>query len=90
MGRRIMSTFEVVEFTPGSKIVIETMQSTFPIRVERSVEPTGPSSCRITANITGGPSVPRFTEGFFRLLAQRSVTADYDRLVDLLATDVDA
>jgi hypothetical protein len=86
MGRDVKSVFRVTEYQPGVAIGIETIESTFPITVHRSVEPTGPSTCRVHAEIGGGPT------GFLKLLAplmkgraQKSVDADYDRLVELLA-----
>jgi hypothetical protein len=84
MGRAIVSTFEVVEFTPGERIEIATVESTFPIRVERAVQSTGAQSCVVTAGISGGPKVPRIAQGLVRWFAQRSVNSDYDRLVKLL------
>jgi hypothetical protein len=84
LGRPVVSLFEVVEFAPGSRIVIETIESTFPIRVERKVESVGPESCWVGAEISGGPNVPRFAQGMVAWPAQRSVSADYDRLVELL------
>jgi hypothetical protein len=87
MGRDIRSVFVVTEFQPGRSIEIETIASTFPIQVHRWVEPTGPNSCTVNAEITGGP------EGFLRILeplmrrkAQQSVDADYDRLRALLTS----
>ena len=84
LGRAIVSTFEVVELTPGERIVIATVESTFPIRVERAVQSTGSQSCRVTAEISGGPKVPRIAQRLVRRFAQRSVNGDYDRLVRLL------
>ncbi len=84
LGRAVVSVFGVKEFVAGSRVVIETIESTFPIHVERSVEPTGPQSCRVTATIGGGPKVSRFAEPIVNWLAQRSVTADCNRLVELL------
>jgi len=85
MGRDIVSTFEVTEYEEGSLAAIETIESTFPIQVVRQVEPLGEDHCRVSANITGGPS------GFMKLFdraisrqAQKSVERDYDRLVQLL------
>lgn len=85
MGRPVVSTFEVIRLEPGRLIEIDTVESTFPIRVVRSVEPIDEMSCRVAAEITGGPT------GWMRLLeplmasrAQKSVDADYDRLVQLL------
>lgn len=86
MGRDVRSTFVVTDLEPGRMIRIETIESTFPIQVERRVDPLDDSSCRVTADITGGPD-----KGVMKLLsplmagrAQKSVDADYDRLVQLL------
>jgi hypothetical protein len=85
LGRTVSTRFQVVEYDPGRSIAIESVESSFPIRVRRSVEPLGPERSRVTAEISGEPG------GFFgmigpalRRLAQRSVDADYDRLVKLL------
>ena len=85
LGRTVSTRFKVVEYDPGRSITIESIESSFPIRVRRSVEPLGPDRSRVTAEISGEPG------GFFgmigpalRRLAQRSVDSDYDRLVKLL------
>lgn len=85
LGRRVLSTFEVVEHVPGRAVTIQTVKGSFPITVRRSVEPLGEGRCRVVAEISGEPG------GFFRVaapllrrLAQRSVDADYDRLKALL------
>jgi hypothetical protein len=85
LGRRVLSTFAVVEYEPGRSVTIQTVESSFPIRVQRSVEPIDERRSRVVAEITGEPG------GFFRLfaplvrrIAQRSVDADYDRLKVLL------
>ena len=84
LGRSIVSVFEVVEFEPGARVVIDTIESTFPIRVERRVDAVDDASCRVTATIDGGPKVPRFLRGVMGRMAQRSVDRDYDRLVEHL------
>jgi hypothetical protein len=85
LGRRVLSTFAVVEYEPGRSVTIQTVESSFPIRVRRAVEPIDERRSRVVAEITGEPG------GFFHLiaplvrrLAQRSVDADYDRLKVLL------
>ncbi len=86
MGRDVRSTFVVTGYEPGRMIRIETIESTFPIQVERRVEPIDESSCRVTADITGGPD-RRLLKMLSPLMggrAQKSVDADYDRLVQLL------
>ena len=85
LGRRVLTRFEVVEHDPDRVIAINSVESSFPIRVRRTVEPLSPSRSRVTTDINGEPG------GFFRIvgpilrwLAQRSVDADYDRLKLLL------
>ncbi len=84
LGRPVRSVFRVVELEPGRRIRIATVQSTFPITVERRVEPVDDATCTVSATIGGGPAVPALLRPVLRRLAQRSVDADYDRLVDLL------
>lgn len=86
MGRQVMSSFVVTNYEPGRRIAIQTTKSTFPIEVVRTVEPIDEGSCRVTADISGGPD-----NWFFGLVgpiiqkrAQKSVDADYDRLVQFL------
>ena len=84
MGRPVVSVFEVSEFEPGRTIRIDTLESTFPISVIRTVTPIDSDRCAVTADISGGPNVPRVLQPLVRRLAQRSVDRDYDRLVALL------
>jgi hypothetical protein len=85
LGRRIVSRFRVTEYTPRRSITIQTTESTFPITVTRTVEPIGDSRCRVTAEIIGNPGrLMAIFSPVTRRLAQRSVDADYDRLVSLL------
>lgn len=82
MGKTITSRFEVTEYTPGHSITIRTIESTFPIEVTRTVESIDEATCRITARISGGPGGAfKLVAPLIRRLAQRSVDADYDRLV---------
>ncbi len=82
LGRTISSKFVVTAYTPGISMTIETIESTFPITVTRTVEPIDESSCRVSAEISGGPGgIMKALAPLTRLLAQRSVDNDYDRLV---------
>lgn len=85
-GRDIRSTFEVTDYEPGRMIEINTIESTFPIKVIRRVTPVDANSCEVSAEISGGPK-----RGFLKLIepimgrqAQKSVARDYDRLVTVL------
>ena len=84
MGKEIRSTFSVTEFEPGRRIVIDTIVSTFPIHVERMLEPIDNESCRVSAVISGGPGgVMKLLAPLTDKMAQRSIEADYDRLVEV-------
>lgn len=86
LGQDVISTFEVTALEPGHLIAIDTIESTFPIRVVRQVESIDESSCRVSAEISGGPErgPMRWLEPLMASRAQKSVDADYDRLVQLL------
>ncbi len=90
LGRRIVSSFEVVALEPGRSISIATTQSSFPIRVTRRVEPIDAASTRVTAEIEGDAT------GFFRVaspilrwIVQRSVRKDYANLKRVLESDAE-
>lgn len=85
LGKPITSTFEVVEFEPGRRITIRTIESTFPIEVTRSVEPAGESTCIARAHVTGDPSgVFKLAAPLMRRMVERSVRGDYRRLKEHL------
>ena len=87
MGRDIHSSFLVTVFEDGQLIEIETVKSTFPIKVIRRVEPTGPSSCLVSAQISGGPQgFLKLFDGVLSRTARKSIERDYDLLVQLLET----
>lgn len=88
MGRNIVSTFVVNQFEPGRRVEIETVKSTFPIKVIRLVEPIDERSSRVSAEISGGPQngFLKWLEPLMRGRAQKSIDADYDRLAQLLET----
>lgn len=83
MGKAILSTFLVTQFTPNRSVSIESVVSTFPIQVRRWVEPLGPESCRVHAKVSGQPPWYMRLPGMSRMVA-RSVAQDYERLKLLL------
>lgn len=85
LGRTLINRFEVTEYVPGRTITIESTEGSFPITVLRSVEPLDEHRSQVRAEIDGEPSgFLRLFGPLLRLLAQRSVDADYDRLKRLL------
>lgn len=85
LGRNVVTAFEVVAYEPGRSVSIESRESSFPIRVTRSVESLGPDRSRVSAHIVGEPRrFFRLIGPVLRLLAERSVRGDYVRLRRLL------
>ncbi len=88
MGRAIRSSFLVTAFEPGRSITIETLESTFPIKVTRTVEPLSETRSRATATIEGAPSgIMGLLAPLMKRMAQRSVRGDYRRLKSLLESE---
>ena len=85
LTRKIVTSFEVVEFEPDRKIRIKSVKSTFPLDITRSVKPTGEFRCEVTAIVTGEPSgVLKWLDPLTKRLVARSVRQDYQRLKVLL------
>ena len=80
MGRRIESSFEVLEYEPNRKVKASTTSGSFPITFTRMVEPRD-GGAKVTAIVEGNAN------GFFKLaepllsrMVQRSVDSDYQTL----------
>ena len=84
MGKEILTTFEVTAYEPGSSITIQSVISTFPIQVTRSVQPLADTRCRVSAVITGQPPWYMRLMPFMGTMMQRSIDADYRALKALL------
>ncbi|MDG2028355.1 MAG: SRPBCC family protein [Acidimicrobiales bacterium] len=80
MGREILTTFEVTEFEAPANIRIESIVSTFPLDITRTVEPSGEGSI-VRAIIRGEPGgVMKLLGPLMKIQAQRTIRADYQRL----------
>lgn len=84
LGRRVESTFKVLDFEPGHLVKATSTTGSFPITFTRIVEPHG-GTCRVTAIVEGDAS------GFFKLaepllkpMVARSVREDYKNLKGIL------
>lgn len=81
-NKPVVSTFEVTEYEPGRRMRIESIKSTFPIQVTRTVEPIDDSSCRVVADVSGTTGVVfKLLDKLGERMARKSIEADYDRLV---------
>ncbi len=85
IGREVRSSFVVTALEPGRSITIESVQSTFPITVTRTVEPLDDDRSRVSAVIEGGPDgIMGLLAPLMKRMAQRTVRGDYRRLKSLL------
>ncbi|TNE85999.1 MAG: hypothetical protein EP330_23985 [Deltaproteobacteria bacterium] len=83
LGRTILTTFEVTAYEPGHSIRIESVVSTFPIQVTRTVEPLDGGGARVTAQVSGQPPWYLRLPGMATLM-RRAIAADYTRLRQVL------
>ena len=84
-GREINSTFEVIDYTAGSRVKAMTIESTFPITFTRWVSPLDGSRTRVQVLIEGDSSgLFRMLEPLMAPLVRRSIRKDYARLKELL------
>ena len=85
LGKRIVSSFEVVEFEPGERIRIRTTSGTMPIDVTRQVAAGESGGTEVGAVVRGEPTgLLRLANPVMRLLVQTSVRRDYRRLKQVL------
>lgn len=84
LGRKIISSFEVIEYIPNEMVKATTRSSSFPITFTRIVKPLE-NGCEVSAIIEGDAS------GFFRLaeplmrgMVRRSIVKDYKKLKQLM------
>lgn len=84
MGKEILTSFAVTEYEAPHRIRIESVVSTFPLDITRTVEPRG-DGARVQGVIRGEPGgVMKLLAPLMKLQAQRSIRADYQRLKALL------
>ena len=86
MGRRIVSSFECVEYEAGRSIRMVTTASTMPLDITREVAAGPNGGTVLTALIKGGPEgIGRFFDPLMQRMVARNVAQDYKRLAALLA-----
>ncbi|WP_433626841.1 SRPBCC family protein [Nocardia sp. CA-120079] len=85
LGRQLVYTYEVVEYTPGERLVMRTAEGPFPMETTYTWADAGPGRTRMTLRNTGTPS------GFGKLAApimkaamRRANRADLAQLRTLL------
>ena len=84
MGKAIVSSFEVVEFQPGTKVRIQTTESSIPLDITREVSPIEDGT-RVMATVIGEPTgAMRLLNPNVKTMVKKSVTRDYQRLKAIL------
>lgn len=85
LGREVITSFEVTAHETGRSVTIESRESSFPIIVTRTVVPVDSNRSRVTADISGEPGrFFRLLGPVLRMMAERSIRGDYQRLRRLL------
>ncbi len=86
LGRRVESTFEVIDYQPNRSVKATSTSGSFPITFTRIVEPVD-NGAKVSAIVEGDAT------GFFKLaqpllarMVRRSVDADYANLKEILET----
>jgi uncharacterized membrane protein len=88
LGRPIVTSFEVVEYEPGSKIRITSTVSSLPLDITREVAPTADGGANLKATIRGEPTgLMKMMNPVTRRMVARNVNRDYVRLKELLDAD---
>ena len=81
VGRPIVSSFEVVEYVPNTKVRIKTTKSTLPLDITREVSARTGGGTTLRATIRGEPQGPmKFLNFLTQRMVERNVNADYNRL----------
>ncbi len=84
-GRPIISSFEVVEYEPGTTVRIRTTKSTLPFDITRQVAPGPNGGTTLTAIIRGEPrGLMRVFNPLMKHMVRRNVHQDYQRLKVIL------
>jgi uncharacterized membrane protein len=88
LGKRIAYTYEVVEFTPGRRLVMRTAEGPFPMETTYTWEPVDDTRTRMTLRNRGTPQgFSKLMAPFMGLAVGRANRKDLALLKQLLETD---
>ncbi|WP_261131268.1 SRPBCC family protein [Bacillus sp. Marseille-Q3570] len=80
LGKRIITTFRVVDYEENEKIKITSIKSTFPITVTRTVEQFN-GATKVTAIVEGDATkVFKIAQPIMKRMVEKSVKTDYENL----------
>ena len=85
LGRRLAYTYEVVELTPGERLVMRTAQGPFPMETTYEWEPIGDAATRMRLRNRGKPSgFSQLAAPFMARAVRRANRKDLARLKEIL------
>ena len=85
LGRRMAYTYEVVEWVPGSRLVMRTAEGPFPMETTYTWEAAGAGSTRMVLRNRGTPSgFPRLVSPLLGMAVRRANIKDLENLKRLL------
>ena len=89
LGRRLAYTYEVVEFVPGTRMVMRTAEGPFPMETTYIWEPLDEGRSRMSVRNTGTPTGFTSIAGPVIASAMRhAITKDLELLKRILEVDV--
>jgi|SRR6476469_3659817 len=90
LGRRLAYTYEIVELTPGERLVMRTAQGPFPMETTYEWEPIGDGATRMRLRNRGNPSgFSRLVAPFMASAVRRANRKDLARLKEILESSTD-
>jgi uncharacterized membrane protein len=85
LGRRLVYTYEVVDYSPGERLVMRTADGPFPMETSYAWEAMGADRTRMTLRNRGSPSgFSKLVQPFLGFAMSRANSADLRRLRKLL------
>ncbi|GAA1231740.1 SRPBCC family protein [Oryzihumus leptocrescens] len=85
LGRQLAYTYEIVELTPGERLVMRTAQGPFPMETTYEWEPIGDAATRMRLRNRGEPSgFSRLVAPFMARAVRRANRKDLARLKEIL------
>lgn len=85
LGRRISYTYEVVELTPGGRLVMRTAQGPFPMETTYEWKSIGETATHMTLRNRGEPAgFSRLVAPFMTIAVRRANRKDLVRLKEIL------